>query len=322
MKLSLVVPCYNEEGNVKAFADACVKAFAGHITSYEFVFINDGSKDGTWNELTKLKENYKENIKLINFSRNFGKEAAMYAGLKKAEGDYVTIIDADLQQRPEFVVEMVDLLDANEELDSIAAYQDQRKEGKVLSFFKKCFYKLINKISDIDFYPGASDFRTFRRPMVNAILEITECHRFSKGIFSWVGFNTYYMPYTVEERNAGTSSWSMKKLFKYAMEGITAFTVFPLKVSTFVGGLMAAASLIYMIVVIIQKLAFGIAVEGYATIVVLILLIGGIQLISLGVIGEYISRIYIQGKNRPIYIIKEYVDSEQKEIEDKKEETV
>lgn len=322
MKLSLVVPCYNEEGNVKAFADACAKAFDGHIASYEIVFINDGSKDGTWEQLKKLKSSSGQNIKLVNFSRNFGKEAAMYAGLRKAEGEYVTIIDADLQQRPEIVVEMVDLLDNNEKFDSIAAYQAERKEGKVVSFFKKCFYKLINKISDIEFYPGASDFRTFRRPMVNAILEITECHRFSKGIFSWVGFNTYYIPYTVEARNAGASSWSMKKLFKYAVEGITAFTVFPLKVSTFAGVLLAVAALIYMLVVIIQKLAVGIAVPGYATIVVLILLIGGIQLISLGVIGEYISRIYIQGKNRPIYIIKEYIKSEPEVAEDQKEETV
>ncbi len=314
MKLSLVVPCYNEEKNINAFLDACNTAFDGKIDSYELIFVNDGSHDGTWKELLALKgTNVNCNLKLINFSRNFGKEAAMYAGLKKAEGDYVTIIDADLQQRPELVLEMIDFLDNNEDFDSVATYQKERHEPKPVAFLKKCFYKVINKISEIDFYPGASDFRTFRHSMVDAILEITECHRFSKGIFSWVGFNTHYMPYTAEERNAGSSSWSVKKLFSYAVEGIVAFTTFPLKLSTFIGTIFAFLSLLYMVVVIIQKLAFGIAIPGYTTIVVLILLIGGIQLISLGIIGEYISRIYIQGKNRPIYIIKDYLKSDEKQ---------
>lgn len=310
MKLSLVVPCYNEEKSVKDFFNVCVNAFKDKIESYEIVFVNDGSKDNTWKELSALKSEQNCKLKLVNLSRNFGKEAAMYAGLKKADGDYVTIIDADLQQRPEVVLEMVDFLDNNEDFDCVAAYQKERNEGKVTSFLKKCFYKFINKVCEIDFYPGASDFRTFRHSMVDAILEITEYHRFSKGIFSWVGFNTYYIPYKAEERNAGTTSWSLKKLFKYALEGIIAFTVFPLKLSAIVGSFFAGCSLIYMLVVIVQKLFFGIDVPGYTTIVVLILLIGGVQLISLGVIGEYISRIYIQGKNRPIYIIKEYVDGE------------
>lgn len=306
MKLSLIVPCYNEAGNIRAFYEACKKAFENSISSYELIFVNDGSRDGTWKELLALKEEGELNYKLINFSRNFGKEAAMYAGLQKAEGEFVSIIDADLQQRPELVVEMVSYLEENNDCDCVAAYQDKRKEGKITSFFKKTFYKMMNKISDVYFYPGASDFRTFRSTMKDAILELTECHRFSKGIFSWVGFNTHYIPYTVDKRNAGSSTWSTRKLIKYAIEGITAFTVFPLKVSTFVGSLSAAGSLIYMVFVIIQKLAFGIAVPGYATLVVLILLLGGIQLISLGIMGEYISRIYIQGKKRPIYIAKNY----------------
>lgn len=310
MKLSLVVPCYNEEKNVKAFHDTCVKTFANKLSSYEFVFINDGSVDDTWKALKELKIESNKPVKIINFSRNFGKEAAMFAGLHKAEGDYVTVIDADLQQHPEVVLQMVEMLDENRELDCVASYQDKRREGKILSFFKKCFYKMINKMSDTDFRPGASDFRTFRSDMVKAILKMTEYHRFSKGIFSWVGFNTEYIPYVAQARHDGKSTWSFKKLFSYAIEGIVAFTVFPLKLATFFGCLSSILSLIYMLVVVVQKIFFEINVPGYATLVSLVLLLGGIQLITLGVIGEYISKIYIQGKNRPIYIIKNYEGSE------------
>lgn len=307
MKLSLIVPCYNEEKNVAEFFEACRNAFAGKTDSYEIIFINDGSRDKTWDELKKLYNSSGEKIKLINFSRNFGKEAAMYAGFCHAEGDYVTVIDADLQQRPEIAWDMVEFLDKNEEYDSVAAFQEKRNEGKFLSFCKKCFYRLINKICEIDFKSGASDFRTFRKKVAKAITEMREYYRFSKGIFSWVGFNTYYMPYRAEERNAGKTSWSFLKLMKYAVEGFVSFSTFPLKISTLLGSVFSAFSLIYMIVIIIQKLIFGIDIPGYATIVVLILLIGGIQLVSLGIIGEYIAHIYIEGKKRPIYIAKDYL---------------
>ncbi len=307
MKLSLIVPCYNEENNVSCFFEACENAFKGKTDSYEIIFINDGSRDNTWAELKKLHSLYGEKIKLINFSRNFGKESAMYAGFCHAEGDYVTVIDADLQQRPEIAWEMVDFLESHDEYDCVAAFQEKRNEGKFLSFCKKCFYKIINKISDIDFKSGASDFRTFRKKMADSIVRMNEYYRFSKGIFSWVGFNTYYMPYRAEERNAGNTSWSFIKLTKYAINGFVSFSTFPLKVSAVLGSVISAFSLIYMIVIIIQKLFFGINVEGYATIVVLILLLGGIQLVSLGVIGEYISHIYIEGKKRPIYIEKDYL---------------
>ncbi len=307
MKISLIVPCYNEENNVSCFFEACKNAFLGKTDSYEIIFINDGSKDNTWNELKKLHNLYGEKIKLINFSRNFGKESAMYAGFCHAEGDYVTVIDADLQQRPEIAWEMVDFLDNHEEYDCVAAFQEKRNEGKFLSFCKKCFYKIINRISDIDFKSGASDFRTFRKKMADSIIKMNEYYRFSKGIFSWVGFNTYYMPYRAQERNAGKTSWSFIKLTKYAINGFVSFSTFPLKVSAVLGSVISSLSLIYMFVIIIQKLFFGINVEGYATIVVLILLLGGIQLISLGVIGEYISHIYIEGKKRPIYIEKDYL---------------
>lgn len=304
MKLSLVVPCYNEQDNVMPLYAACRNAFDGKIAPWEIIFVNDGSKDGTWQKLKDLWMEH-DNIQLINLSRNFGKEAAMYAGLQKAQGKYVTIIDADLQQRPEVVVDMVAFLDANEDYDCVAAYQEERNEGAVLSFFKKSFYKLINRLSQINFRSGASDFRTLRREMVQAVLQMPEYFRFSKGIFSWVGYNTYFMPYQARQRNAGKTSWSFRKLFKYAIEGIVAFTTAPLNLAIWLGGLCAVLSVLYMIVVVIQKLCFGIPVPGYPTLVVLILLIGSIQMLLLGIIGQYISKIYIEGKRRPIYIAKE-----------------
>ncbi len=306
MKLSLVVPCYNEEKNVSLFYDAVRKDFASVDFDYEIVFVNDGSKDATFKELQKLCDGDIP-VKIVNFSRNFGKESAMYAGLKETEGDYVTIIDADLQQRPSIALDMVKMLDSEPEYDCIAAYQEERKESKLLVFFKNSFYKLINKFADTEFVQGASDFRTFRRPMVEAVLSMDEYFRFSKGLFSWVGFNTKFIPYEVEERATGTSSWSFTKLFKYALEGIFAFTTAPLRMATVVGLLTSLLSMLYLVVVVVQKLFFGIAVAGYATIVALILLLGGIQLLALGIIGEYIARTYIQTKNRPIYIAKNVI---------------
>lgn len=306
MKLSLVIPCYNEEKNVSLFYEAVKKDFSAVNFEYELVFVNDGSRDGTFKELKKLCDGDLP-VKIVNFSRNFGKEAAMYAGLNEAEGDYVTIIDADLQQRPSIALEMVNILDNDAEYDCVAAYQDIRNESKALIFFKNCFYKLINKFSDTEFTQGASDFRTFRRPMVDAILSMDEYFRFSKGLFSWVGFKTKFIPYQADERATGESKWSFTKLFRYAMDGIFAFSTTPLRISTIIGLVTALLSIIYLFVVVIQKLAFGINVEGYATIVVLILLLGGIQLCCIGIIGEYIARTYIQTKNRPIYIAKDII---------------
>ncbi len=306
MKLSLICPCYNEEENVQNFFKACTSAFENKIESYEFIFINDGSKDNTWAELYKLYNSESSNIKLINFSRNFGKESAMYAGFQKAEGEYTVIIDTDLQQPPEKVIEMVEFLDNNPDYNCVSAYQQKRSESKILSSCKSAFYKIINKICEINFRSGASDFRTFRQNVKDAVLSLGENHRFLKGIFSWVGFNTFYIPYSAEESAAGKTSWSFRKLCKYALSGNVSFSTFPLKTATFVGCTFSVLSLIYMIVVILQKLIFDIAIPGYSTIIVLILLIGGIQLLSLYILGEYISLIYIQGKKRPICIIKEY----------------
>ncbi len=312
MKHSLVVPCYNEEGNVALFYNAVKNDFATADYEYEIVFVNDGSKDGTYKELKKLLSGDIP-VTVVNFSRNFGKEAAMYAGLRHAKGDYVTIIDADLQQRPSIALDMVRTLENEPEYDCVAAFQEDRKESKALVFFKNSFYRLINKFADTEFVQGASDFRTFRRPMVEAILEMREYFRFSKGLFSWVGFNTKFIPYVVEERASGESSWSFMKLFRYALEGIFAFTTAPLRIATIVGLITALFSVIYLIVTVVQKLAFGIEVAGFATIVVLILLLGGIQLCCIGIIGEYIARTYIQTKDRPIYIAREVISNNKPE---------
>lgn len=306
MDLSLVIPCYNEAENINLFYETVEKSFMDKSFSYELVFINDGSIDETLLNLKALVSSRKGNIRVVSFSRNFGKEAAIYAGLSHAKGDMVCIIDADLQQHPDVVLQMKDILDSKPEVDCVAAFQQKRKEGKVLSSLKSCFYKIINKVSDVDFVNGASDFRLMRRSMVNAILSMTEYHRFSKGIFSWVGFNTEHIPYEVQPREHGETKWSFFKLFKYAIDGIVAFSTAPLKLATFIGFLSSILSVIYLIVVVIQKLFFGIDVPGYATIVVLLLLLGGLILFCLGIIGEYLSKIYVQMKNRPIYIEKEY----------------
>ena len=308
MDLSLIVPCYNEEGNVEKFFAETNKAFAGKNFDYEFVFVNDGSKDQTHAKLKKLyRENENDNIQVLTFSRNFGKEAAIYAGLKTAKGDKVCLIDADLQQRPEVVLEMLEAMNESEDIDCVAAYQAERKESKIMIAFKTLFYKIINGMAEVDFVNGASDFRLMKRNMVEAILQMTEYHRFSKGIFSWVGFNTKYIPYKVEERENGKSKWGFGKLLKYAIDGIVSFSTFPLKFSAFIGFVSAIISIIYLVIVVIQKLAFGIDVPGYATIVVLVLFLGGMQLFSLGILGEYLSKIYVQVKNRPVYVLKEHL---------------
>lgn len=315
MKLSLIIPCYNEQDNISPFFKETINAFQKMpkaIDSFEMIFVNDGSNDNTSEKLKELYDSYSSVVSVIEFSRNFGKEAAMLAGLKYATGDFITIIDADLQQKPEIVVKMVEHLLENNDCDMVAAFQEERIEGKFMSFMKNCFYKFINAASDIDFHQGASDFRTFRKKVAESIISLPEYYRFSKGIFSWVGFNTHFMPYVAEERFAGTTKWSFVKSLKYALEGIIAFTTLPLKIATGVGIFTFLASILYMFIVIIQKLFFGVDVPGYATIVVLILFLGGLQLLLLGVVGEYLARTYIQGKNRPVYIEKKVLKTKSK----------
>ena len=304
MKISLIVPCYNEQDNVEEFHKVATATFSNTSYDYEMTFINDGSKDNTLNILKKIYEKDTKHVNVVSFSRNFGKESAIYAGLKNVSGDFVTIIDADLQQRPELVLDMLKILEENEDYDCVAAYQKERHEGAMLKFFKSLFYKLINKVSEVEFRAGASDFRTMRKSMADALVSLPEYHRFSKGLFSWVGFNTYFMPYVAEERFSGSSKWSFISLFKYAINGIVAFTVSPLKVATYIGATFSFISLLYMVVVIIQKLFFSIDIPGYPTLISVILLLGGLQLLILGIIGEYLARMYIETKNRPIYIEK------------------
>ena len=313
MKLSLVVPCYNEAENVVPFQDAVISAFDGCGYDYEIIFVNDGSKDATLHNLRKIFKVQKCPVKVVSFSRNFGKESGLYAGLQQASGEYISLIDADLQQRPEIVRDMVKILDEQPEYDVVAAYQDRRGEGKVLSFFKKSFYAIINKLSKVTLQPDASDFRTFRRSVRDSILAMGEYHRFSKGIFAWVGYDTCFIPYTACERNAGTTKWNFGKLLNYAIDGIIGFSTAPLRFSTYVGALSAIAAVVYLIIVVLQKLIWGIDIPGYATIIVLILFFGSMQLFGLGIIGEYVGRTFEQSKGRPIYIAKEILSYENEE---------
>ena len=311
MKVSLVVPCYNEAENVEPFQNATIQAFHGSGYEYEIIYVDDGSKDATFHNLKKLFGEQKCPVKVVSFSRNFGKEAGLYAGISYASGDYISLIDADLQQRPETVLEMVRILDTEPETDVVAAYQDRRGEGKVLRFFKKCFYSLINRLSDVALRPDASDFRTFRKSVAESILSLGEYHRFSKGIFSWVGYQTHYIPYTACERAAGSTKWSFRKLVNYAIEGIIGFSTRPLRLSVYLGVMTAFAAIVYLIVVVLQKLFIGIDVPGYASIIVLILLLGAMQLLCIGIIGEYVGKTFEQSKNRPIYLTKEVLSYEE-----------
>ena len=309
--LSLVVPCFNEEDNVEKFYSQTVMAFENNIDEYEFVFVDDGSSDKTLERLHSLFDKDGQRVQVLSFSRNFGKEAAIYAGLKNARGDFACIIDADLQQRPEVVVEMMNVIKEDNTVDCVTAYQAERKENKLMSAFKSSFYKMINRMSEVNFVNGASDFRLMNRKMLDAVISMGEYHRFSKGIFGFVGFNTKFIPYKVQERENGTSKWNFFKLLKYAVEGIISFSSFPLKLSAYVGFFSAFVSVIYLVLVIIKRLAYVVDVPGYASIVVLVLFLGGLQLMSLGILGEYMSKVYDQVKNRPIYILKEHLKDEE-----------
>lgn len=316
MKQSFICPCYNEEKNIKPFAKAVLDAFA-NTDEYELVFINDGSADNTIGELKKLKKESCQNIKIINFSRNFGKEAAMYAGLEHCCGEYITIIDTDLQQNPEIVKEMINILENDESVDSVCACQENRHENAFFKFCKKSFYKFADKYTDTHFVDGASDFRTFRKSVKDAILSMGEYYRFSKGIFSWVGFNTKYIPYTAESRKNGKSSFNFSKLLKYGIDGIIAFSTVPLKISGYIGGATIFLSIIYIIITLIRKLVSNIEVDEFTQLVILISFLGGIQLFTTGIMGEYLAKNYIETKKRPIYIAREVIEYDEKNTKNK-----
>lgn len=304
MKLDVIVPLYNEEENLKDFYKAVNKSLKD--IDYRLVFINDGSSDSSLKVLKKLYETDKKRIRIVSFSRNFGKESAIYAGLKNSNAEYAAIIDADLQQDPDYLVEMVKILDKSDDVDSVCMIQAQKKNR----FFQKLFYKFINKISKTNFVNGASDFRMFRKKVVESILSLSEKNRFSKGIFSWVGFNTLYLPYVVKERKKGKSKWNFFKLLNYAIDGFVGFSTSPLKFSVYLGLLSSFSAFIYLIVILIKTLVKGIDVPGYASIICLILFIGGCILLSIGILGEYLAKTYLEVKNRPIYIEAEKIGFE------------
>lgn len=303
MLLSLVVPCYNEEGNVTRFYSETERVFQGKVENYEIVFVDDGSHDGTLAEIEALHKSH-SSVRGLSFSRNFGKEAAMLAGLKAARGDLICLIDADLQQRPEIVLDMISYMEEDPELDCVAAYQEKRNEGKFISFLKSSFYKIINRISDVRFVNGASDFRLMKRQMVDAIISLTEYHRFTKGIFGYVGFKTKFIPFTHEKREIGTTKWGLVKLFKYAFHGILAFSTAPLKIPMVAGVVSLLAAAIIAVVNLIAAGGFYNFEGMRALIWVVALLICGVQLIALGIVAEYLSKMYIQTKNRPIYFVR------------------
>ena len=303
MKLSLIIPCYNEEESLPFIYAELVKVSA-ELSDYEieYLFINDGSKDHT---LDKLKEMAASDarVRYFSFSRNFGKEAAMYAGFCNVTGDYAAVMDADMQDPPALLPQMLDILE-NQEYDSVATRRATRKgEPVIRSWFARRFYSLINKISDADIVDGARDFRLMKRSMVDAIVEMGEYNRFSKGIFGWIGFKTYWLPYENVNRVAGETKWSFWKLFKYAIDGVINFSQAPLSIASWFGMFMTFVSFVAVVFIVIRKLVFGDPVDGWASTVCIITLIGGIQLFCMGIMGQYIAKTYLEVKKRPHYIV-------------------
>lgn len=304
-KLSIVVPCYNEEETIRPFLEATKKveqAMADDLV-FDYIFVNDGSKDNTLEVLRQVADEF-SNVHYLSFSRNFGKEAALLAGLENATGDLVTVMDVDLQDPPEMLVEMYNLIQNG--YDVVGTRRADRKgEPVIRSIFAKMFYKIINAVSDTEMVDGARDFRLMTRQVIDSILELNEVNRFSKGIFSWVGFNVIYLPYENRERVAGETSWNFWSLLRYSIEGFINFSDAPLNFSIWSGLISFCLSVLGILFVIIRKLTIGGSVTGWASLVSIILFIGGIQLLSLGIIGKYISKIFLETKKRPIYIIKE-----------------
>ena len=300
--LSIVVPCFNEDESVEIFLEEIQKTLKEY--NFEVIYVNDGSSDNTLKYIKELASK-NSNVKYISFSRNFGKESAIFAGLKYASGDYICLMDADLQHPPKLIPEMLEAV-LDEGYDVAAARRVSRKgEPKIKSFFSHRFYKVFNRISDIDMVEGATDYRIMTRQVVDSVLNLPEYNRFSKGLFQWVGFDTKWIEYENIERIAGESTWSFWGLIKYSIEGLVAFTTLPLSVSTFLGMVFSVIAFIYMLFIIIRYLIYSEAVPGYPTLICSLLLLGGIQLLSIGVLGKYLEKTYFEAKNRPIFIVKE-----------------
>ena len=306
-KISVVVSCYNEEKALPLFYEEMErvrkKDFEG-IVEFEYIFVNDGSKDNTLKIIIELNQKDPK-VRYISFSRNFGKEAAMYAGLEAAEGDYVTLMDADLQDPPALLKQMYDAI-KNEGYDSVGTRRVTRKgEPPIRSFFARMFYKIINKMSNIEMVDGARDYRLMKRQVVDSIISLKEYNRYSKGLFSFVGFDTKWIEYENVERVAGETKWSFWKLFKYALEGITAFSTTPLIFSSIVGLIFCLVAFIAIIFIIVKTLVYGDPTAGWPSMACIIVFVSGIQLFTIGIIGQYLSKTYLEVKKRPIYIIKE-----------------
>jgi len=306
--LSAIVPCYNEEENVRCFYDEFMKNkpfFDSRELDYELIYVDDGSSDGTAQEVRRVIAE-DSRVHLISFSRNFGKEAAMYAGMQEAKGDYVAIMDADLQDPPSLLPELYGYLEQG--YDTAAPRRSDRKgEPRVRSWFARRFYRLINRMSDTEIVDGARDYRLMKRQVVDAILSLAEYNRFSKGIFSWVGFRTKWVEYENVERQRGQTKWSFWKLFAYAMDGIVAFSTAPLKIASVTGSLFCLVSFVMILVTIIRKLVFGDPTSGWPSLVCIIFLVSGIQMLCLGAVGQYLEKTYLEVKKRPLYIVKEKI---------------
>ena len=300
--LSIVVPCYNEEESVKLFLSEIQSILADY--NFEVIFVNDGSSDNTLDVIKDLADS-NSNVKYISFSRNFGKESAIYAGLSNANGDLVCLIDADLQHPPSLIPEMIESIRSGE-ADVVAARRTSRKgESKLKSFFSHMFYKVFNRMSRITLVEGATDFRVMKRIVVDAVLDLPEYNRFSKGLFQWVGFETKWIAYENVERVAGESAWSFRQLVRYSVEGVVAFTTIPLTIVIFLGTILSVVAFLYMLFIIIKYLIYSDPVQGFATTMSVILLLGGIQLLSIGALGKYLEKTYTETKKRPIYIVRE-----------------
>ena len=305
-KISIIIPCYNEEESLPYFYKEIDKISKQIKANFEFIFVNDGSKDNTISIIRKYSKKDKR-VKYLNFSRNFGKEAAMYAGLEHSTGDYLAIMDADLQDPPSLLPEMLKILeDKKNNYDCVGTRRVTRKgEPPIRSFFARMFYKIINKISKIEMVDGARDYRLMSRLMVNSILELKEYNRYSKGLFQFVGFNTNWIEYENIERVAGETKWSFWRLFIYAIEGITAFSTVPLAISSITGIIFCLIAFILILIIIVKTLVFGDPTSGWPSLVCIIFFVSGIQLFCIGIIGQYLSKAYLESKHRPIYILKD-----------------
>jgi len=305
-KISIIVPCYNEEPTIPYFYEEINKVSKQMKNDFEFIFVNDGSKDKTINVIKEYAKKDKR-IKYINFSRNFGKEAAMYAGLEYSSGDFIAIMDADLQDPPSLLPKMLEILEEkNSDFDCVGTRRVTRKgEPPIRSFFARMFYKIINKLSKIEMVDGARDYRLMSRQMVNSILELKEYNRYSKGLFQFVGYKTKWLEYENIERVAGETKWSFWKLFIYAIEGIIAFSTAPLAISSIAGIIFCIISFIMILFIIGKTLIYGDPTSGWPSLVCIIFFVSGIQLFCLGIMGQYLSKTYLETKNRPIYIIKD-----------------